>query len=1289
MTRAQIPFKRQDLPSMKGVIWVARHPVAGPQGITGQPPFIASSPSEGLEVLVALWSDASVTALHGHVDLGTGLRTALGQIVAEELCMDLSDVHLEMGSTATAPNQGATIASNSIQTHAQPLRCAAAQLFVWGLAQSAKRFGVSASQVSYDNRGFHVPDSALVGGHATLDNPTKGVLSWNDLIQEQNICLELDLSVSTKPSHQYRLVGQSAERVDIPAKAQGDLIFVHDMRVEGMLHGRVIRPPYAGVDSGDFVGKSLIGIERESLAHIPGLVGVVVQGDFIGVVCLREEHAEQAMRDLVVHWRDWPGVGSLKDTQAALSKHPSVERELLNEGNAQQAWDTASVKLDETYVWPYQMHASIGPSCALAQWCTDEEYQATGIRLRVWAGTQNPHVLRADLALIANAPDVGVEVIRMEAAGCYGRNCADDVAADAAILSKAVNAPVRVQLSREQEHAWEPKGAAQVMQVKGGLDSAGNPVAYDFLSSYPSNGAPTLALLLTGLIEPVAKVYEMGDRTAKPPYQYPNLRVRVQDMAPILRASWLRGVSALPNSFAHESFIDELAHQAHVDPLEFRLAWLEDPRAQALLRDTAHKAQWRPHSSPQEQGADPKDPDWLKGQGVAYARYVHSKWPGFGAAYSAWVADVEVNQVTGEVHVSKVVVGHDAGMLINPKGVEHQVNGNVLQTTSRALMEEVQTHPRTGAVQSLEWGSYPILNFRQVPVIEIVHMPRQNEAPLGAGESSSVPGTAAIANAIFDATGIRLRNPPFTPEKVLAALNSAHRAIPSEGANHGANLGVNDWQDQPNQLAQNQNKNIDPHDAQYPSLSQDRNWSFIGSQLLKLTRKGLALASSVVMCLLAWGLYGLTMNPNWQQRVSPQLSMYGPKMIERGAQLAALGNCSGCHTAENGALNAGGKPIQTPFGLVFSTNITPDENSGLGRWSYKAFERAMREGVSADGHHLYPAFPYTSFKDLADEDMMSLYAWSMSQTPVATQPYQNTLSWPFNTRGLMRFWNTLFLNNPSPLLEPTTLDKQANQSLKAVERAQQPDDLFKRGEYLVGSVGHCSACHTERGMMGNEKRDSHYLSGAMVNDWFAPALTAKNTAPLPWTAEELFRYLRTGHTQFHGVASGPMAQIIKDWSSVPDEDLWAMSIYLANSMNPRAQTDDELSTMATVRLEQSKALEVKARGLDVGQRQFEGSCSACHHEGGGPNLLGTNAPLSLNTNVHGESPNNLIQIILKGCPTPANAQMGFMPAFKDSLTDSQVVDLVHYIRARYAPGKPEWTQVNETLEKLRQMPTNN
>ncbi|MBI3368399.1 MAG: xanthine dehydrogenase family protein molybdopterin-binding subunit, partial [Burkholderiales bacterium] len=820
---ALIVRKRADFHAANGVLLITRDvaPVAAPPS-PGQPPQVPANLAEGPEILLALWDDGSVTALHGHVDLGTGIRTALAQWVAEELDVGFDRVHMVLGDTAAAPNQGPTIASATLQIHALPLRQAAAQARRWLREQGAP--------------------------------------SVADALRDRHVELTLDTAVELKSPATYRVVGRSMPRVDIPAKVFGEASFVHDLRLPGLLHGRVVRPPYAGADHGDFIGNTLDHVDEGSIAQLPGIRALVVIGDFIGLVAEREEQAEAAMHALRVHWKPWPGLPAVDDLAQALSANPATRRELVDEGDVDAALrEEGASALARTYVWPYQMHASIGPSCAVAEWRSDD----AATRLRVWAGTQNPHVLRADLARLVGVADTAVDVVRMEAAGCYGRNGADDVAADAALLARAVNAPVRVQLTREQEHLWEPKGAAQLMRVNGGIAGDGAIAAWDFETSYPSNGAPTLALLLTRTIEPKAQAFEMGDRSARPPYAVANLRVAVNDMPPILRASWLRGVSALPNSFAHESYVDELASAARADPVAYRLRHLGDPRAAELIRATADKAGWRPHAQPRQQGANG---DWLHGQGFAYARYTHSKWPGFGAAWSAWVADVDVNRTTGEVHVKRVVVGHDAGLMVNPAGVAQQVHGNVVQTTSRALKERVSTSPDTGAVTAAEWGGYPILSFRSVPVIEVVAMQRPGEPALGAGESASVPGTAAIANAIYDATGVRFRQPPFTPDVVRAALNP----LPA-----------------PERLEPPPAQPLAPADAPWPRGRSA--WA-----------KAVALTAGVMglgAALIGW-------RPAIAPIARPDASAYSAATIEQGRLLAAAGNCAHCHTTAGGAAYA-------------------------------------------------------------------------------------------------------------------------------------------------------------------------------------------------------------------------------------------------------------------------------------------------------------------------------------------------------------------------------------------------
>jgi len=1231
--RAHAPLTRADFHAAQGVLLVVRNPPPAPPPVKGQPALVAGNPAEGVEILIAVWDDGSVTALNGHVDLGTGIRTALAQIVAEELDVPLARVHMVLGDTARAPNQGATIASASIQIHARPLRTAAAQARHWLVARAAAHLGVAADTLRVQ-----------AGVVQAAAEPARQV-AYGELLAGAHTALELAEATPTKPAADYTVVGQPVSRVDIPAKVSGELVFVHDMRVPGMLHGRVVRPPYAGADHGDFIGNTLESVDQSSIAHIPGIRAVVVIRDFVGIVAEREEQAEQALRELKVQWKHWPGFprqDSAEAVEQAIRANPATQRRLVDEGDVDAALAAADQPMPRTYVWPYQLHGSIGPSCAVAEW---RQHETSGrARMAVWAGTQNPHVLRADLARLMGLADVDIDLIRMEAAGCYGRNGADDVAADAALLSRAVGAPVRVQLTREQEHLWEPKGTAQLMQVRGGLNADGSVAAYDFETSYPSNGAPTLALLLTRTIEPVAQAYEMGDRTARPPYGYENLRVAVNDMAPIVRASWLRGVSALPNSFAHESYVDELATAAGVDPVAFRLQLLNDPRAAELVQATAEKAGWVRRTGPLQRGLDG---DWVQGQGFAYARYIHSKWPGFGAAWAAWVADVDVNRKTGEVHVRRVVVGHDAGLMVNPAGVEHQVHGNVVQTTSRALKEQVRFDPVTQAVDTREWGSYPILSFREVPVIEVMHMPRQDEAPLGAGESSSVPGTAAIANAIFDATGVRFRAPPFTPEVVRAGLNP----LPGKaGAGDSGTAGT----------ATTPPADVLPTlELPAPAVPATATWPRQRSpwaRALALAAGGLAMGAALL---------------GWRPSIAPVVqtaggaAVYNAATIERGRLLAAAGDCVVCHTAPGGTPNTGGRGMETPFGTVYTTNLTPDAETGIGQWSFSAFQRAMREGISRDGRHLYPAFPYTSFAKMSDDDLTAVYAYLMAQPAVRAEVPATRLAFPFSVRPLMAGWNALFHDATPWKPDP----------------ARPPE--WNRGAYLVQGVGHCGACHTPRNALGAEQGGAAFLSGALVDGWEAPALTGLSRAPVPWSAESLYGYLRHGHSAQHGSASGPMAPVVRELAHLPDGDIRAMATYLASFTAATEPAADAAQARATAAVARAAAL---APQPGSAQRLFNGACAACHHDGDGPKLLGVNIPLALNSNLHSDRPDNLLQVIVHGIREPAARDIGFMPAFGHALSDAQIAELALYMRQRYAPGRPAWTGVPEALTRVRAGP---
>jgi nicotinate dehydrogenase subunit B len=1139
---------------------------------------------DGSDILVCLTDQGRIYVFCGKVDLGTGVRTALAQIVAEELDVSVEEVELILGDTENGPDDGPTIASETIQVTAIPLRIAAAQ---------ARRHLIALAASALDSK---VESLTTDGGRIRESGDPTRSIAYRDLISNRRIHLALDVSAPVKPVSEYRTVGRPVGRTDIPDKVLGRFTYVHDVRVPGMLHGRVIRPPYAGLDSGEFIGRCLDGVDETSVAHIPGIVAIVIQGDFVGVVAEREEHAAEAALALKVRWKPWTYGNDLGDLKNALRAGHVKSRRLIDEGDVEAALAAAENRLDRTYVWPYQLHGSIGPSCAVA------DVKPGGVI--VWAAPQSPYLLRADLALLTGRPEHEIRIIRLEAAGCYGRNCADDVAADAVLLSKAVGRPVRVQLTREQEHAWDPKGSSQLMEVAGALGRDGTLAAYDYQSRYPSNAAPTLALLLTGKVDPVPLMRDKGDRTARPQYNYENLRVTIHDMAPIVRTAWLRGISALPNVFAHESFIDELAAEAGADPLDFRLRHMTDKRAVELTRATAERASWQHRVGPNPHH---EDAEIVRGRGIAQAQYMHGTWPGHPSALSTWVAEVSVNRRTGELALTRLVVGQDTGMMINPAGVQHQIHGNVIQSASRVLKERAD-FAETGVSVAREWGAYPILTFPELPAIDVVMMDRQTEPPFGSGESASIPSAAAIVNAVYDATGVRFREIPLTPERILAGLG--------QGMPKGA------------------------------------------ERVRKRRRLSLVAMATSFVGLLGVGAVAFPTNSAITPIPRPDPSTYAASTIARGERLVALGACAVCHTAPGGAALAGGVALPTPFGTVMTTNITPDVETGIGGWSYPAFERAMRKGIHRDGYNLYPAFPYPNFARTSEEDLQAIYAYLMAQPPIHRENARSQLTFPFNLRPLMAGWNFLF-NRAGP----TTLDPARSAE-------------WNRGRYLVDSLGHCGACHTPRNLLGAEKGGSAYLAGGVAEGWDAPALTELSAAPVPWSEETLFAYLRTGASPNHGVAAGPMAPVVEELKALPDSDIRAMAIYLASLNQP-------LSPDQTVALREAVIAATSTdshRPTSPSASLFDGACAVCHEAGRGPLLFNAGPPLGLNTNLHLDRPDNFLHVVLHGIEHSAH---GAMPGFGNALGDEQIIALARYARSRFAPDKTPWVNIEESVKRIR------
>lgn len=1128
-----------------------------------------------LDLTAGQSGDGIVTAFCGHVDLGTGIGTALAQIVAEELDLPLDRVRVVLGDTARTPDQGPTIASETIQISAEPLRRAAAQARHFIAGRAASRFGLVADDID------------IAAGELIH---RRGRVSLFDLVSGLDVAMRLDREVPVKDPRSYRLVGTGIGSRDLPRKVTGEFDYIHDLRLPGMLHGHVVRPPYGGRDSGDFVGRSLIGYDEERVSGMPGFVALVREADFLGVVAASAAEAAAIAAALPVDWLSPPALPEMSDLREALKAHPSVPRPLDRQGDFDAAMARAEMRLERSYLWPYHMHGSIGPSCAVADWNDGHPI--------VWSGTQNPHMLRGDLAQLVGVPSEAIEVRRLEAAGCYGRNCADDVCGDALLLTRAVGQPVRVQLTRAQEHLWEPKGAAQLMEVSGGLDAVGTFSAYAIDTWYPSNRGPNLALLLTGRITPEPRASDMGDRTIIPPYRIPNRRITVHDMAPIVRAAWMRGVSALPNTFAHESFVDELATQAGEDPVAFRLRHLDDPRQRELIERTAEAAGWEQHSGPRFR----RNGRMAYGQGFAYATYVHGTFPGTAAASAAWVCDVAVNTETGEVTLTRVFVGQDQGLVINPDGVRAQIHGNVMQTASRVLREEVTFDAITSRPRS--WANYPMQTFDELPVVQSLLIARPEDPALGVGESAAVPAAAAIANAIFDATGVRLREAPFTPERVRSALEAAGMTAPALAA--------------PEQRA--------------GSRFRPR-----GAFARAATALGGAIGGALTL-----GAVALPLHRPIPAEAAPGAGAFSATMIERGRQVFAAGDCAVCHTAEGGLRNAGGRPMETPFGTVYSTNITPDPETGLGQWSFAAFDRAMRHGISRDGKNLYPAFPYTAFARIDGEDMLALYAYLQTLPPVRSEPRPAEMLAPMNLRPTVAVWNWLH-HDPAPFTSETGQSAEWN-----------------RGRYLVEGAGHCSACHSPRNLMGAEMTGAQALTGAVVDGWWAPPLAGPGAALRGWDTDAFYAYLRKGIAPGLAAAAGPMAPVVESLTALPDADVKAMAVYLASLAMPSAAAGPVAVT----------APAVPAPGPD--SRLFRAACESCHEPAFAGSATVAQLPLSRSAALRAPTPSALEHVVRDGIVAPLSLPLRDMPAFGSELSEGEIASLARYLRSRYAPDLPPW-----------------
>jgi CO/xanthine dehydrogenase Mo-binding subunit len=682
--------------------------------------------------------DGSVAVYSGKVDLGTGFRIAVRQMVAEELELPVERIALIEGDTALTPDQGPTAGSSGIQRGGVQIRQAAATA-----RQALLRLAAEA---------LKTPPEALVVENGTIRAKTGGKrVRVGELIGGKPFALKLDPKAPLKDPAAYIVVGKPLPRPDLPAKLTGRHTFMQDFNLAGMLHGRVVRPPA--------IGAKLDSVDEASISSIPGARVVRIE-NFLGVVAEDEWAAVRAARELKASWSGGGGLPGSDGLERAVRESPvEADEALVHRGDAPQVLGAAAKKLSATYYWPPQSHASLGPSCAVADVRAEE---AT-----IWTSSQATHKYQPHFAKFLGLPPEKVRLVYLDGAGCYGMNGHEDAAADAAILSRAAGRPVRVQWMRDDEHGWDPKGPPQLLELSASLDDSGKIAAWSAEMWIPAatKGLPNIPLLspaAAGLPQPQGIATGLIAQNADPSYTVPNVRVVAHWLKDTpLRPSNLRSPGKVANTFAVESLVDELAVVAGADPLAFRLQGLDDPRGVAVLKRVGEIMNWQPRSGPSEAGKDSP----ARGRGIAYIHYKHAE------NYVAMGMEVTVDRASGSVRVERVVCAHDCGLVINPDAVKNQVEGGILQTLSRALFEEAVFD--SNRVTSVDWASYPILKFPDAPEMVVELIDRPELPPMGAGEAATAPVAAALANAIFDAVGVRLRRVPMTPDRVKQALAHA------------------------------------------------------------------------------------------------------------------------------------------------------------------------------------------------------------------------------------------------------------------------------------------------------------------------------------------------------------------------------------------------------------------------------------------------------------------------------------------------------------------------------------
>lgn len=707
-----------------------------------------------LSSYIAVNADGTVAAYFGKMDMGHGLHVAIGQIVAEELDVPFKAVKVYMGDTGTSVNQGGASGSTGIQFGGKQMRMASAEarrvlveMAAGLLSTPADKLTVNDGVVSVtDDKTKRISYAQMIGGkyfNVQLD--------WN---KQYGNPLYAPGKAQPKNPKDHKIVGQPIKRDDVAPKVFAIEDFCTDIKVPGMVHARMIRPSVAG--------SIPVKVDEASIKDIPG-AQVVWDKGFLGVVANKEWDAIKAAEKLKVEWSQ---VADPFIEQASLYDHirkaPVRKGQIEKQnGNVDDAFKTAAKVIEAEYEWPFQSHASMGPACALVE--------IKDGNVTCWSGTQKSHFVQQGLAATLQMPVDKVRVIHKTGPGSYGRNDADDCAMDAAVLAKAVGKPVRLQYMREQGTGWDPKGPASTHKARAALDASGKVTAYEFSSKgfsrvdVNTNGSKPLDTL-AGQAQGIALKSGDGFGVPAESYAFDNKRTSWETIPPLLerssplRTSHLRDPVGPQIHFASESFMDEVAAATGVDPIEFRLRHIKEPRDVAVIKAAAEKAKWDTRPSPRKDQTGNK----VSGRGIAYSQRNGTR--------VAIVAEVDIDRSTGKIFAKKFTVAHDCGQVINPDGLVKCVEGNIVQGVSRTLWEEVTFDKKS--VTSVDWISYPILDITETPgQVDVVIVNHPELPPTGAGEPSIRPIAAAIANAIFDATGVRIRRVPFSPERVKAALS--------------------------------------------------------------------------------------------------------------------------------------------------------------------------------------------------------------------------------------------------------------------------------------------------------------------------------------------------------------------------------------------------------------------------------------------------------------------------------------------------------------------------------------